>query len=93
MAVKTITLQVTRDFFKSFNGGPIYAAMQIVDKLRERGVPVLGSIVLEGVAHGNLSIVSSGEKIFYTWTRTPTGAPSIDVDPLNDEWDEDDGRL
>lgn len=89
MSVKTIRIEVTRDSFKSANGGPIYAAFQITDRLRERGVPVIGSIVLEGVAHGKLDISAQDENIVYTWTGTPVVKQT--KDPLNDEWD--DGEL
>jgi hypothetical protein len=86
VGIKTFTLKKKRDFFESYNGGPIYASFRIVSELKDGGVPVIGNAILEGVSRGKLEITCDGNEIVYKWADGPT---TVAKDPLNDDWDDD----
>ena len=73
--MKSVTLDPA-----SLHANPVHRFLALVKRLREAGIPAVGSIALEGVESGTLSITApdllTGE-VTYSWTDSIStgGAP------------------
>ena len=65
----------------------IFRNMNIIKRLKEKGVPAIAFTVLEGVEYGTLSVFKRGDDMVYRWVGSKP-EPVKSVDPLNDDDEE-----
>lgn len=72
---------------REWHNNPIGFSMDVLKQLKDKGVPVVGHAVLEGVTHGRLEITLSDDEYVYRWQPDPAKVKKYD--PLNDDEDEE----
>ncbi len=58
-----------------FSDGSV-STITVIKLLRNRGVPVLGKLLIRGVAHGELTMFCDGGDLVYRWVGIPDESES-----------------
>jgi len=82
---KIIELRIDKSHADWLNN-EIYFSLNVVKQMKERGIPVVGHTVVQGVSHGRLEVTIDDKEYVYRWHPAP--AQGKVYDPLNDDEDE-----
>lgn len=86
----TIEIKVSKEH-EQWLGNPILFSIDVLKRMKEAGIPVVGAAVLHGVSHGRLEITIDNENYVYRWHPDPKhkAVSKPAYDPLNDDEDEE----
>jgi hypothetical protein len=75
VTITTIECRFPGDLQARLNDNEVLANVRVLERLRQKGVPVLGAISVRGVANGELSVRTEedldGDETVYKWTGEP----------------------
>lgn len=64
-AQKTVEVRISKKEFKNQASVP---TIWVLRRLKEKGVPVIGKLIIQGVSHGSLEMFCEDGDLVYRWT-------------------------
>lgn len=73
---KTVEVRISK---KEFDKRVSVPTIWVIRRLKEKGVPVIGKLIIQGVSHGSLEMFCKDGDLVYRWTGVPDETDGDDL--------------